>query len=239
MEVVVNKIERSNFAANITVYTYIHTHTHTHTHTRTRTHTRIEYMHCETEKSKRRLPIEYTFICDVCVCACACACVCVCMRVCVCARVWVCVLSEEMFSGYSWCHCWTNGCSVLCASKELWIKLYAHSVRIDKIWSHLIGWVCYINVYQSIWSFNIPLSQQPPQAFEVLKISLFLGPECCSTSLLKVLDLIVNFCKKQLIVSAIVLFRCTSDLKLAFLIVWYKNTGDWGSWEWQVNLLTK
>ena len=163
----------------------------------------------------------------------------VCVCVCVCARVWVCVLSEELFSGYSWCHCWTNGCSVLCASKELWIKMYAHSVRIDKIWSHLIGWVWYINVYQSIWSFNIPLSQQPLQAFEVLKISLFLGPECCSTSLLKVLDLIVSFCKKQLIVSAIVLFCSTSDLKLAFLIVWYKNTGDLGSWEWQVNLLTK
>ena len=56
-----------------------------------------------------------------------------------------------------------------------------------------------------------PLSQQPPQAFEVLKISLFLGPKCCSNSPLKVLDLIVNFCKRQLIVSAIFLFCCTSD----------------------------
>ena len=54
---------------------------------------------------------------------------------------------------------------------------------------------------------------------EVTGYRLFLGPECCSTSLLKVLDLKVNFYKKQLIVSAIVLFRCTSDLKLAFLIV--------------------
>ena len=105
-----------------------------------------------------------------------------------------------------------NGWTVLCASKELWIKMYAHSVRIDKIWSNFIGWVWYINMYPSIWSFNIPLSQQPPQAFEVLKISLFLGPKCCSNSPLKVLDLIVNFCKRQLIVSAIFLFGCTSDL---------------------------
>ena len=74
MEVAVNKIERSNFAANIT-----------DTHTR------------------------------VCVRACVRVCVCVYACVCVCARVWVCVLSEELFSGYSWCHCWTNGCSVLCA----------------------------------------------------------------------------------------------------------------------------
>ena len=94
-------------------------------------------------------------------------------------------------------HQWTNGCSVLCASKELWIKLYAHSVRIDKIWSHFIGWVWYINMYQSIKSFNIPLSQQPPQAFEGLRISLFLGPKYCSNSWLKVFDLIDNFCKRQ------------------------------------------
>ena len=94
-------------------------------------------------------------------------------------------------------HQWTNGCSVLCASKELWIKLYAHSVRIDKIWSHFIGWVWYINMYQSIKSFNIPLSQQPPQAFEVLRICLFLGPKYCSNSQLKVFDLKVNFCKRQ------------------------------------------
>ena len=42
MEVAVNKIERSNFAANITdiyIHTYTHTHAHTHTHTHTRTHT--------------------------------------------------------------------------------------------------------------------------------------------------------------------------------------------------------
>ena len=94
-------------------------------------------------------------------------------------------------------HWWTNGCSVFCASKELWIKMYAHSVRIDKIWSHFIGWVWYINMYQSIKSFNIPLSQQPPQAFEVLRISLFLGPKYCSNSQLKVFDLIDNFCKRQ------------------------------------------
>ena len=136
---------------------------------------------------------------------CVCGCVCACVRMC------VCVLWEELFSGCSWCHCWMNGCSVLCASKELWIKMYAHSVRIDKIWSNFIGWVWYINMYPSIWSFNIPLSQQPPQAFEVLKISLFLRPKCCSNFLLKVLELRVNFCKRQLIISAIFLFGCTSD----------------------------
>ena len=104
MEVAVNKIERSNFAANITdTHTHTHTHAHTHTHTHTRTHTRIEYMHCETEKSKHRLPIEYTFICDVCVCACVCVCLCVCECVCVCvcvcvrACVGVCVVGRTVF----------------------------------------------------------------------------------------------------------------------------------------------
>ena len=170
MEVVVNKIERSNFAANITVYTYIHTHTHTHTRTHAHAHTHVLNICTVKRKNQNADFLLNIHLYVMCVCVRVRVRVCVCMRVCVCARVWVCVLSEEMFSGYSWCHCWTNGCSVLCASKELWIKLYAHSVRIDKIWSHLIGWVWYINVYQSIWSFNIPLSQQPPQAFEVLKI---------------------------------------------------------------------
>ena len=67
-------------------------------------------------------------------------------------------------------------------------------------------------MYQSIWRFNIPLSQQPHQAFEVLEISLFLGPEYCSNSLLKVLDLIINFFVKGKISDAMVLgfMRMTS-----------------------------
>ena len=128
----------------------------------------------------------------------------------------VCVLWEELFSGCSWCHCWMNGCSVLCASKELWIKMYAHSVRIDKIWSNFIGWVWYIKMYLlSSPIFGASTSPYHSNLYRYLKFWRLVcswGPKCCSKSPLKVLDLIVNFCKRQLIVSAIFLFRCTSDL---------------------------
>ena len=89
MEVAVNKIERSNFAANITD---IYIHTHTHTHTRTHTHTHTYWIYALWNGKIKTQTSYWIYIYMWCVCVCACACACVCMRVCVRACVGVCVL---------------------------------------------------------------------------------------------------------------------------------------------------
>ena len=92
MEVAVNKIERSNFAAHITDI-YIHTHTHTHTHA----HTHVLNICTVKRKNQNADFLLNIHLYVMCVCACACACACVCMRVCVRACVGVCVVGRTVF----------------------------------------------------------------------------------------------------------------------------------------------